>query len=114
MCRKLTVICGSGGSWLKTSSASPLSHLIHLSPDLFDFVLFSFGRTRFGRDVWTDELLPRIKDTIVYGLQPAQDNIEHRKNSFELFGFDIMVDENMRPWLIEINSSPSMDKVCGQ
>lgn len=27
-----------------------------------------------------------------------------------MFGFDIMVDDQYRPWLIEVNSSPSMDK----
>ena len=27
---------------------------------------------------------------------------------FELFGFDVMVDSNMKPWLIEVNSSPAM------
>lgn len=27
---------------------------------------------------------------------------------FELFGFDVMVDSNMRPWLLEVNSPPQL------
>lgn len=27
---------------------------------------------------------------------------------YELFGFDVMIDENMKPWLLEVNISPSL------
>ena len=32
-----------------------------------------------------------------------------RKNSFEHFGYDFLIDDEYNPWLIEINSSPSME-----
>jgi hypothetical protein len=28
---------------------------------------------------------------------------KHRNNSFELFGFDIMVDDDFKVWLVEVN-----------
>ena len=62
-----------------------------------------------GRDLMHEKIKPRMMDIAKWSLMCASECIEHRKNSWELYGFDFMVDDNYNTWLIEINSSPACD-----
>lgn len=50
-----------------------------------------------------------MKKIVVDVLKSVEDMVQVRKKSMELYGFDFMIDENLVPWIIEINSSPAMD-----
>lgn len=54
------------------------------------------------------DLVPRMKDLIIDCFLAVKHavNPSRRKNNFELFGFDFMVDEDFRVWLIEVNFNP--------
>ena len=62
-----------------------------------------------GKDYMNEKIRPRMKDIAKWSLMCASDMIDHRKNSWELYGFDFMVDTDFNAWLIEINSSPACD-----
>lgn len=35
--------------------------------------------------------------------------VPQRTHSFELLGYDFMIDTDFTPWLLEVNTSPAMD-----
>ena len=49
-----------------------------------------------------------IVDTILAGksLGMGDNSNDEKRKSFELFGYDFMVDDDLRPWLIEVNTNP--------
>jgi hypothetical protein len=58
--------------------------------------------------------MPRIKDIIIDSILSVRKkmNPNNRKNIFELFGFDFLLDEEFRLWLLEINTNPFLGTPC--
>lgn len=50
-------------------------------------------------------LFTDIQDLVIKTLTCA--SIPHSSNSFELYGFDVILDCDLKPWLLEINMSPA-------
>jgi hypothetical protein len=42
-------------------------------------------------------------------LRCAQDMVSVRKGSFELYGFDFLIDSCLDVWLLEVNCSPTLE-----
>ncbi|NXF72573.1 TTLL3 monoglycylase, partial [Sclerurus mexicanus] len=64
---------------------------------------------QLGRgDAWHQVMVPGMKAAILNSLRCAQDRMGFRKGSFELFGADFLVGKDCQPWLLEINSCPTM------
>lgn len=53
---------------------------------------------------------PRIVDLILdtFFCSRKMLNPNRRKNIFELFGYDFLIDEDLRTWLIEVNTNPHL------
>ena len=56
-------------------------------------------------------MLPKIKKMATDTIKAVSRKLdpERRANSFEIFGYDFMIDEDMQPWLIEVNTNPCLE-----
>mmetsp|Transcript_36388 Transcript_36388/g.57919 ORF Transcript_36388/g.57919 Transcript_36388/m.57919 type:complete len:823 (+) Transcript_36388:101-2569(+) len=66
------------------------------------------GKEDCAEDPWLDIVQKKMKRAVLASLESTADAIQHRTSSFELFGYDFMVSDNLDVWLIEVNSSPDL------
>jgi len=59
--------------------------------------------------VWDDQIVPQMKNIVRHTLAAAQGEVKPRKNTCQLYGYDFMIDASYKVWLLEINSSPTME-----
>ena len=65
-------------------------------------------REHFGIEIdWQKDMVPKLAKIIKNTMYAGWDVIEHKSNSFELYGFDFILDYKLNPWLIEVNRSPA-------
>lgn len=60
-----------------------------------------------GKEV-TDKLFGAINWLIVHSLRAVAPVMASDRHCFECYGYDIIVDCNLKPWLVEVNASPSL------
>lgn len=60
-----------------------------------------------GRDV-TEKLFDDINWLIVHSLKSVCWIMNSDRHCFEIYGFDVIIDDKLKPWLIEVNASPSL------
>jgi tubulin polyglutamylase TTLL9 len=55
-----------------------------------------------------DDLFTEMEALVVRSLMSVQKVMINDKHCFELYGYDILIDDNLKPWLLEVNASPSL------
>jgi len=62
--------------------------------------------------IW-EEIKDLIVKTIFCGHQAMKsafmDNVQSNYNCYKLFGFDVLIDDTLKPWLLEVNNFPAMN-----
>jgi hypothetical protein len=57
------------------------------------------------------EIVPQLKKIATDTIKAVSRKIDpnRRHCSFEIFGYDFMIDEDLKPWLIEVNTNPCLE-----
>lgn len=63
--------------------------------------------TKHGQET-TMKLFTEIEALVIRSLLSVQKIMIQDKHCFEVYGYDILIDQDLKPWLLEVNASPSV------
>ncbi|XP_006882895.1 PREDICTED: probable tubulin polyglutamylase TTLL2 [Elephantulus edwardii] len=89
-CEKVKEVVGRGCKWTLSRFFSYLR-----SCDVDDLLLWR-----------------RISRVVILTVLAIAPSVPRVANCFELFGFDVLIDEKLKPWLLEVNYSPALSLCC--
>jgi tubulin polyglutamylase TTLL9 len=70
--------------------------------------LRTYLTNRFGATI-SNQMFTAIQGIILNSLLSVASSVINDKHCYELYGYDVLIADDLRPWLIEINASPSLD-----
>ncbi|CAD8093905.1 unnamed protein product [Paramecium primaurelia] len=99
------------------------SNYVHLTNNAIQYTHPEYGKSEEGNQYSFDQaqnifkkdfrkdILGKIKTISYTAFQTVKHKInkQKRKNCFEIFGMDFIIDEQYTPWLIEVNTNPSLE-----
>ncbi len=70
-----------------------------------------------SQNINTEIIIERIEEILIKTILSIENTtfsafdtqVPYRNNCFELLGFDVLLDSHLRPWLLEVNLSPSLN-----
>jgi len=54
-----------------------------------------------------------MKELVLLSLKSIRKKLAYREYCFEIFGYDFILDEAAKPWLIEVNTNPCLEESSG-
>jgi len=61
-----------------------------------------------SRQEYHDRIETKLIEIMRLVFMQVHDKLDKKFGCFELFGFDFMIDSNLNPFLIEINTNPAL------
>ena len=73
---------------------------------------FSSFKQYIGDDCFNKVIIPQIKEIIIKSMLAVKNKINPNKQkaTFEIFGYDFIIDSDYNVWLIEVNTNPCLEE----